>query len=401
MAPDNKSPRSWRTTIAMVVAVAILATAATAAEPWPSLVVQVGDTTAPVGATSTVSVFLDNYSDTIAGFNLWLQLDRQDLMLYETNVDTVIDTLRFFCENWEADSCTDSLLVAGDTLFFQCNEWDAGLEYCLDSTLIPYDSIIYAGWDYDFFYEAQWDFAYIDTIEQLIGTFDTTGTLISGWEWVDARSLSSSGADLNVAGIADLPGGAITPGILPQQGGVLVKLQSQVHDSIPDTLLDRTVNVMIQSNFLGHFNFARPDGSSIGLEYVEIPDTNCYICTAWAGDICLNWKRVSLPPPGGCDSTHVGVDTLTRVDTSLVWLYDGSLTVLGTVCGDVNGDGSETPDISDLVYLVSYMFAGGPAPVQMWTADVDCSGSENPDISDLVYLVSYMFSGGPWCGCQP
>lgn len=401
MAPDNRSPRSWRITIAMVVAVAMLAAASAVAEPTPELVVQVGDTTAPVGATSTVSVFLNNYADTIAGFNLWLQLDRPDIMLYETTIDTVIDTLRFFCENWEGDSCTDSLLVVGDTLYFQCNEWDAGLEYCLDSTLIPTDSIIYAGWDYDFFYEAQWDFAYVDTVEQLIGTFDTTGSLISGWEYVDARSLSGAGTDLNVVGIADLPGGAIKTGITPQQGGVLIKLQSQVLDSIPDTLVDRTVNVMIQSDFIGHFNFARPDGSSIGLEQIEIPDTNCYICTAWAGDICLNWKRVSLPPPGGCDSTAIGLDTLTRVDTSLVWLYDGSLTVLGTSCGDVNGDGSSVPDISDLVYLVTYMFSGGPPPVQMWTADVDCSGSGTPDISDLVYLVTYMFSGGPWCNCQP
>lgn len=61
--------------------------------------------------------------------------------------------------------------------------------------------------------------------------------------------------------------------------------------------------------------------------------------------------------------------------------------------GDINGD-DIGPDISDLVYLVSYMFSGGPPPPVMEAADVDgsCSG---PDIADLVYLVSYMFSGGP------
>lgn len=61
--------------------------------------------------------------------------------------------------------------------------------------------------------------------------------------------------------------------------------------------------------------------------------------------------------------------------------------------GDINGD-DIGPDISDLVYLVSYMFSGGPLPPTMDAADVDgsCSG---PDIADLVYLVSYMFSGGP------
>ena len=40
-------------------------------------------------------------------------------------------------------------------------------------------------------------------------------------------------------------------------------------------------------------------------------------------------------------------------------------------------------------------------PPAMWTADANCDQSEVPDISDLVYLVDYMFGGGPWCGCQP
>lgn len=63
------------------------------------------------------------------------------------------------------------------------------------------------------------------------------------------------------------------------------------------------------------------------------------------------------------------------------------------LCGDINGNGAG-PDIADLVYLVDYMFQGGPAPVpNEYVADVDMSGEVN--IADLVYLVSYMFQGGP------
>ena len=67
--------------------------------------------------------------------------------------------------------------------------------------------------------------------------------------------------------------------------------------------------------------------------------------------------------------------------------------------GDINHNGSG-PDIADLVYLVNYMFNGGPAPVcqdldeSYPEADVDGSGN-GPDIADLVYLVNYMFNGGP------
>ena len=51
-------------------------------------------------------------------------------------------------------------------------------------------------------------------------------------------------------------------------------------------------------------------------------------------------------------------------------------------------------DISDLVYLVDYMFVGGPEPDPLWVADIDdCMGAI--DISDLVYLVDFMFLDGP------
>jgi hypothetical protein len=57
-------------------------------------------------------------------------------------------------------------------------------------------------------------------------------------------------------------------------------------------------------------------------------------------------------------------------------------------------------DISDLVYLVDYMFTGGPAPTCFEEADMDCSGGIL-DIADLVYLVDYMFNlGRPPCRCD-
>lgn len=67
------------------------------------------------------------------------------------------------------------------------------------------------------------------------------------------------------------------------------------------------------------------------------------------------------------------------------------------VCGDVDDSGSG-PDIADLVYLVTYMFDGGPAPAEFAACDVD-GNSTAPDIADLVYLVSYMFQEGPDLAC--
>jgi|GEM_PF-2718460 len=70
---------------------------------------------------------------------------------------------------------------------------------------------------------------------------------------------------------------------------------------------------------------------------------------------------------------------------------------VNTLCCDERGDINRMAsiDIADLVYLVAYMFEGGPPPPCIEDADVNGDGGAIPDIADLVYLVAYMFSGGP------
>ncbi len=65
--------------------------------------------------------------------------------------------------------------------------------------------------------------------------------------------------------------------------------------------------------------------------------------------------------------------------------------VVSYVAGDADGSGEV--DIDDIVYLVSYIFSGGPEPDPMEAGDADCSGGV--DIDDAVYLINYIFSGGP------
>lgn len=61
------------------------------------------------------------------------------------------------------------------------------------------------------------------------------------------------------------------------------------------------------------------------------------------------------------------------------------------VCGDADGNGSVS--ISDAVYIVTYIFGGGPAPDPEEAGDVNCDG--NVSISDPVYIINYIFGGGP------
>ncbi len=66
------------------------------------------------------------------------------------------------------------------------------------------------------------------------------------------------------------------------------------------------------------------------------------------------------------------------------------------ICGDVDNSGGVL-DISDLVYLVEYMFTNGPEPPIMDAADVDADGEIS--VSDLVALVDFMFGEGPPLVC--
>jgi hypothetical protein len=61
------------------------------------------------------------------------------------------------------------------------------------------------------------------------------------------------------------------------------------------------------------------------------------------------------------------------------------------LCGDADRSGDI--NIADVVYLVAYIFSGGPAPDPLASGDADCDGVAI--ISDAVYLVAYIFSGGP------
>jgi outer membrane protein assembly factor BamB len=59
--------------------------------------------------------------------------------------------------------------------------------------------------------------------------------------------------------------------------------------------------------------------------------------------------------------------------------------------GDCNGD--KVIDAVDVVYLINYLYIGGPAPVPLAVGDVNCDGVV--DATDVVYLINYLYIHGP------
>ena len=68
------------------------------------------------------------------------------------------------------------------------------------------------------------------------------------------------------------------------------------------------------------------------------------------------------------------------------WEFTGEFVLIGRTSGDVNGDGAI--DISDLVYMIDFMFRGGLAPAEE-SGDLDGNGLV--DVSDLIILVEHFF----------
>lgn len=78
------------------------------------------------------------------------------------------------------------------------------------------------------------------------------------------------------------------------------------------------------------------------------------------------------------------------------WSELASFWVTSYVLGDANGD--ESINVGDAVYIINYVFKGGPAPDPVEAGDANCDG--NCNVGDAVYLINYVFKGGPEPGCQ-
>jgi hypothetical protein len=147
----------------------------------------------------------------------------------------------------------------------------------------------------------------------------------------------------------------------------------------------------------------------------ELPDAKIgipYVAKLEAinGTKPYTWRKLGGDVPIGCTFNGDTVGTITGVPSwkaiyyFTVELKDAAAPAAGDtinlsisvieplyICGDA--DGNRHIDLADAVYLIAYVFGGGPAPNPLIAADADCS--KQVDISDVVYLISNIFGSGP------
>ncbi len=408
---------------------------------WYDLEIIVGDSIACQGQTNIeIPIYLKNYADTVAGFSLWLHLDRPDIMKFQTILDiieyevfyiytewdtgdppiptdSVVASPYWVCTDGDFPLCIDSALLLG---FYQCNEYSGS--DCIDSVFIEWQEGI--------------DPVYTELKEAMVGAVDTVGTLVQGWEMVTARSLTGTGQDILITAIADQhgpPPDIVTPGIgYPQYSGTpLIKILGNAFP-LDDTVTNRTVTIHVEQNIPDYFGFTNESGASLCVNTEQVEQYTYFMCEQWLvpDEICFYWNRVmeSECPPEGCDSIQVdtlihgfldvdkccdptGENCLTEIEEwqcssqfggTGVWhagcirIVDGSITTQedpeSIMCGDINNSGDV--NILDLVYLIKHLYKDGPPPPFICVDPfiiLDVNGDGRVNILDIICHISHFY----------
>lgn len=126
-----------------------------------------------------------------------------------------------------------------------------------------------------------------------------------------------------------------------------------------------------------------------------------YYMWDWEGELSAWLGPYDSGEPAGdghtwsSTGTHsVRVKVKDQWDEESGWSDPTAMMVVGR--GDSNGD--LQLNVADAVYLVTYIFKGGPAPVPLAAGDANCDGTVN--VGDAVYIITYIFKGGPPPGCS-
>ena len=115
-------------------------------------------------------------------------------------------------------------------------------------------------------------------------------------------------------------------------------------------------------------------------------------------DVCPLDKYNDVDGDGVCGDIDncPGIANPLQEDTNSNSVGDACEACCLGITGNINFDPLDDIDITDLTYLVDFLFVSGPPPPCPDEANLDGISAPLPtDISDLTFLVDYIFGGGP------
>ncbi len=126
-------------------------------------------------------------------------------------------------------------------------------------------------------------------------------------------------------------------------------------------------------------------------------DTSPQTATSW------QWTLIRQPSASAAQLTSASIRNplftpdvadlfvfqLTASNGVMTSITTVNLTATAGVKGDANGDGQVT--VTDVFYLINFLFTNGPAPI----GPADVNGDGQVTVTDIFYLINYLFAGGP------
>ncbi len=207
------------------------------------------------------------------------------------------------------------------------------------------------------------------------------------YTWIDkAGNLSGTGLTLSTAGL--LSGVPALPGPI----SFAAEVSDQTGGSV-DKDFDFTINpvLVITTPSLPNANLGEPYSHQLA-------------STGGTGAVTWSDKNGALVGTGlalfasglvnGTPTTAGPVNLVARVVDAVGGSAEKPLAFSitpGYICGDANANGAI--NVADAVFIVSYIFREGPAPVPFEAGDANCDGAVN--VGDAVYIVNYIFREGP------
>jgi hypothetical protein len=142
--------------------------------------------------------------------------------------------------------------------------------------------------------------------------------------------------------------------------------------------------VRIDDTLKLHIRATDPDGPSLTLSTSTLPTNSDFHDSGNGGGLFRFY-------PDSTQKDSVYHVTFVASDGFLADSETVAMRVTSFVRGDVNRDG--VINISDVVYLINYLYVGGPPPTPREAGDANADGVIN--VTDVVYLINYLYVGGP------
>jgi hypothetical protein len=194
--------------------------------------------------------------------------------------------------------------------------------------------------------------------------FDTSGTLLSGWEYISAYSVDGDKQDILLIALANMPSPPFNYGFLPQQGGKLIKIRYHLLP-IADSIGTIQLNLKFNND---NFSMCPPSGRSLGIKADTIIN-----CLEYQGEVCIR-----------ADTTIESY-----LDTSIVYVRNAVIDVHNEeICGDLNSDGKL--NLLDILCQIRWFKEGESSP-GCSCLPIDINNDAAFNILDILYLITYLY----------